>query len=237
MCLTSRHITTESSGLFIAATKSRAVLKVWWAWRLYEVSVSGLFPTHASSAWRELKTDSSQKSLQTNRLHSSVTVIKWTAIRKVPVLPHTGKECFVYHLHGNAGHLKARFEQDWGKYWNETGLAVTVAILVSRAWRPTWLWGVEALTFSIQSAHRWRWSWEPYAIAALYLQGWFLVLNTLTGWVDPRTIVRLEGLELKNPITSSGIETAAFLLRGKVVAWNTMLLSYSFRSTLYNLCD
>jgi hypothetical protein len=39
--------------------------------------------------------------------------------------------------------------------------------------------------------------------------GRFLVLISLRGWTDPRTIVRLEGLgQLKNPMTSSEIELA-----------------------------
>jgi hypothetical protein len=43
--------------------------------------------------------------------------------------------------------------------------------------------------------------------------GRFLVLISLKGWVDPWAIVRLEGLgELKNPITSRGIEPANFRL-------------------------
>jgi hypothetical protein len=41
------------------------------------------------------------------------------------------------------------------------------------------------------------------------LPGRFLVLIYVRGWIDLRTIVRLEGLgQLKNPVTSSGMEPA-----------------------------
>jgi hypothetical protein len=43
--------------------------------------------------------------------------------------------------------------------------------------------------------------------------GTFLVLICVRGMVDPRVIVRLEGLgQLKNPVASLGIEPATFRL-------------------------
>jgi hypothetical protein len=67
--------------------------------------------------------------------------------------------------------------------------------------------------FSKQSAHRWRWGCQPYAPAALYPPRRFLVLISVRGWVDPRVIVRLEGIcKLKKKSTSSGLETATFRL-------------------------
>jgi hypothetical protein len=43
--------------------------------------------------------------------------------------------------------------------------------------------------------------------------GRFLVLISVRDWVDPRTVVRMEGLgKLKNPMTSSEIEPETFRL-------------------------
>jgi hypothetical protein len=83
----------------------------------------------------------------------------------------------------------------------------------NRPWRPKMLWDVEAPVFSRQSAHTWRWGCHPYAPASLYPQGRFLVLISVTAWVDPRTIMLLKGLgQLKNQMTSSRIEPSTFRL-------------------------
>jgi hypothetical protein len=83
------------------------------------------------------------------------------------------------------------------------------SILVTGSGGP---WGSQTSrfpTFSRQSAHRWRWGCQPYAPAALYPLGRFLVLFSVSGWVEPRSIVRLEGLgPLINPMTSSRIKPA-----------------------------
>jgi hypothetical protein len=59
-----------------------------------------------------------------------------------------------------------------------------------RPWRPIRLWDVEASTFSRKSTRRWRWGCQPYAPAAIWPQGRFLVLISVR--VDPRAIERLE---------------------------------------------
>ena len=65
-------------------------------------------------------------------------------------------------------------------------------------------WGSQ---ISIKSVVR----WSALRIGLLYLQAIFVVLIFVFGWVDPRTIVRPEGLcQRKIPVTPSGTETATF---------------------------
>jgi hypothetical protein len=83
---------------------------------------------------------------------------------------------------------------------------------------------------SRQSAHRWRWGCQPYAAAAIYPPGRFLILISVRGWVDPGAIVRLEGLGKlkKNKSTSSGLGPATF----RLVAWCLNQLRYRVHHTV-----
>jgi hypothetical protein len=82
----------------------------------------------------------------------------------------------------------------------------------NRTWRPICLWEIEAPTFSRQLDHRWRCG-QTYGPVAVYPPRRFPVLISLRGWVDPRAIFLLEALgQLKNPITSSGLEPACSIM-------------------------
>jgi hypothetical protein len=53
-------------------------------------------------------------------------------------------------------------------------------------------WGSHIFRYS---THRWRQGCQPYAPAAFYPPGRFLLLISVRGWVDSRAKVRLEGLK------------------------------------------
>jgi hypothetical protein len=95
-----------------------------------------------------------------------------------------------------------------------SSIPVNVKLSCNRPWRPIGLWDFEAPTFSREAAHIWRWGCEPYAPAALYLPGRFLILNSIRGRVDPRAIIRLAGRisQLKYLMTSLGIKHATYWL-------------------------
>jgi hypothetical protein len=57
------------------------------------------------------------------------------------------------------------------------------------------------------SAHIWRQGCHPCAPAAFYSPGRFLVLMSVRGWVDPRAIMRLQGLGKLKIYTSFGTRT------------------------------
>jgi hypothetical protein len=64
-----------------------------------------------------------------------------------------------------------------------------------------------------------------------FTPGRFLVLISVWGWIDPRVIVRLEELsQLKNPMTSSGIEPATI----RLVAWCLNQLRYRVAPFFFN---
>jgi hypothetical protein len=136
-------------------------------------------------------------------------------------------EYAIRHHGKHAERLKIREQMEktkpWGKNVNkftwETQNIMMLKGYVSKAIHetgrggPTGLWDVEVPTFSRQSAQRWWSGCQPYAPASPLPSGRFQVLVSVRGWVEPRAIMWLEVLsQLKNPMTSPGIELATFRL-------------------------
>jgi hypothetical protein len=98
------------------------------------------------------------------------------------------------------------------------------------------LWYVEAPTFSIQSAHRWRGGFQPYEPAALLPPGRFLVLISVGGRVDLRghSAAEWSGQLKKNPLTSSGIEPATYWLEARCLNQLRYRVSRNINSLIKN---
>jgi hypothetical protein len=88
-----------------------------------------------------------------------------------------------------------------GIFFKNLNVKEKIKLSLYRPWRPIGLREVEAPTFSDFQLNRWWQSCQPHAPAAFYPPGRFLVLIFFGGYVEPRAIVRLEGLgKLKKKI-------------------------------------
>jgi hypothetical protein len=79
-------------------------------------------------------------------------------------------------------------------------------------WRPIGLWDVEDPTFCVESRLTDGGKLSPTRWPPFNPLGRFLVLISVRGWVDPRAIVRLEGLGKLKKSTSSGLDPTTFRL-------------------------
>jgi len=124
--------------------------------------------------------------------------------------PHSTKHITISSL---------RMYDCWSKLW------VSATTFVTYLWKvkqPHYRLGqtrgfqeVEAPRFKTMGTWRWK-GCQSYAPAAFTPQDKFLVIISVKGWINPRDIVRPEGLiQWRIPMTPSGIETAIFRLVGQ----------------------
>jgi hypothetical protein len=112
-----------------------------------------------------------------------------TEICNTVILPVLLYACETWSLMSREGHTLRVFESRvlrgifWPKRLEVTGGRTELHEECDRLhlrwscngpWRAIRLWDVQAPTFFRQSAHRWRWSCQPYALAVLYPPGRFL---------------------------------------------------------------
>jgi hypothetical protein len=96
----------------------------------------------------------------------------------------------------------------------------------NRPWRHRW--DIEAPTFSRKIGSQIALNLSVLSPGRPLPSGRFLVLISVRGWIDSKTIVWLEGLgQLKNRMTWSGIETAFSIV---------LQTHYATACLIYNLC-
>jgi hypothetical protein len=90
-------------------------------------------------------------------------------------------------------------------------------------WGPIGLWDVEDPTFSRRSADRWWRIGQLYAPTALYSPERFLVFISVRVWVNPKVIVRLEGLGKLKKVQSLGFKHVTFYFSNN---WKLVLTKF-----------